>query len=160
MRRKDREVLNPQKIDAIIQSCDCCRLGLLDGDEVYIVPLSFGYIHEDSRRVFYFHSAAKGRKIDRICASQHATFELDSHHMLKTGEQACDYSFYYQSVMGTGQISLITSPEEKVFALQTIMAHYTDSFNWAFHASDLQAVQMIKLEVQTISCKEHLPAES
>ena len=43
MRRHDREVIERAKIDEIIESCDCLRLGLNAEDGAYIVPLSFGY---------------------------------------------------------------------------------------------------------------------
>lgn len=43
MRRKDRQVTDPEKIDSIIAQCRCCRLGFSDGEQVYVVPLSFGY---------------------------------------------------------------------------------------------------------------------
>jgi len=43
MRRSDREVKDSARIDEIIRMCDCCRLGLVDGDGVYIVPLNFGF---------------------------------------------------------------------------------------------------------------------
>ena len=44
MRRQDREVLQPEQIDAIIESCDCLRLGLNAEDGAYIVPLNFAYV--------------------------------------------------------------------------------------------------------------------
>ena len=39
MRRADREVNNIQKIEEIIQTCDCCHLGLIDEDKPYICLL-------------------------------------------------------------------------------------------------------------------------
>ena len=64
MRRKDLAVTEPEKIDAIISSCDCIRLAFADGTHPYIVPLSFGFVHQAGVRKFYFHSAAAGRKVD------------------------------------------------------------------------------------------------
>ena len=46
MRRKDLAVTEPEKIDAIISSCDCIRLAFADGTHPYIVPLSFGFVHQ------------------------------------------------------------------------------------------------------------------
>lgn len=42
MRRKDREVLDYQEMLNIMHSYDCCRLGFIDDDSTYIVPLNFG----------------------------------------------------------------------------------------------------------------------
>ena len=91
MRRKDREVLDETKIDEFIRNCDCCRIGFYDkeNDEVYIVPLNFGYSNVNNKRVFYFHGAKVGRKIDLISKSSKVTFEMDSNHELIVGKMAC-----------------------------------------------------------------------
>ena len=67
MRRTDREITDAEKITQIIQTCHCCRLGFCDNGAVYIVPLNFGYAEENGKRVFYFHSAKSGRKLDQMC---------------------------------------------------------------------------------------------
>jgi hypothetical protein len=43
MRRKDEEINDQSKIEAIIRSAGVCRLGLSDNGRPYIVPMSFGY---------------------------------------------------------------------------------------------------------------------
>ena len=43
MRRKDREITDFNKMLDIMEACDCCRIGLADKSEAYIVPLNFGY---------------------------------------------------------------------------------------------------------------------
>ena len=42
MRRKDREVTDFSRMLEIVQRCDCCRIGLVEDGEAYIVPLNFG----------------------------------------------------------------------------------------------------------------------
>lgn len=88
MRRKDREVLDEVKIDKFIRNCDCCRIGFYDkeNNEVYIVPLNFGYSHVDNKRVFYFHGAKEGRKIELISKTKKVSFEMDSNHELIVGK--------------------------------------------------------------------------
>lgn len=155
MRRKDREITDPEKIREIILACSCCRLGFCDDGDAYIVPLNFGYEEADGTRTFYFHGAKEGRKIDLIERTHRASFELDTGHDLITGEAACDYSMRYQSVMGTGVVTLLEDPEEKRAALQRIMAHHTGKSAWTFPSPMLKAVCIFKLEVETLSCKEH-----
>ena len=60
MRRKDLAVTDQEKLDEMIQRCDCIRLAFADGTHPYIVPLSFGYVREGEEAKFYFHSAAAG----------------------------------------------------------------------------------------------------
>ena len=75
MRRTDREITDAEKITQIIQTCHCCRLGFCDNGAVYIVPLNFGYAEENGKRVFYFHSAKSGRKLDLIAGTPSVGFE-------------------------------------------------------------------------------------
>lgn len=153
MRRKDREITDRDCIDDIIEACDCCRLGFCDEGEPYIVPLNFGY--DRNAGVFYFHSAREGKKIDLIQKNGHAAFELDTNHAVNGGERACDYSFRFQSVMGSGHAKLVEEPAEKEYALRLLMNHYTQRENWSFSAHELHAVAVIKLTIETISCKRH-----
>ena len=42
MRRREREVVEPDEIRDIIEACKVCRLGFCEEGEVYIVPVNFG----------------------------------------------------------------------------------------------------------------------
>lgn len=156
MRRIDREITNPQKIQAIIASCTCCRLGFYDQGEVYIVPLSFGYFLQDGRYSLYFHGAKEGRKIDLISTNPSVGFEMDTHHKIKVGKTACESSASFQSIIGSGRISLVETRAEKIAGLQAIMLHNTGKGDWSFSDERLDAVCVFKLEVEKMSCKENL----
>ena len=158
MRRKDREVLDEVKIDKFIRNCDCCRIGFYDkeNNEVYIVPLNFGYSHVDNKRVFYFHGAKEGRKIELISKTKKVSFEMDSNHELIVGKMACNYSERYQSVMGTGLISFVEDKDEKIAALNEIMFQSTGKKDWDFPEPMLNGVVVFMIEVISLSCKEHL----
>ena len=158
MRRKDREVLDEVKIDKFIRNCDCCRIGFYDkeNNEVYIVPLNFGYSHVDNKRVFYFHGAKEGRKIELISKTKKVSFEMDSNHELIIGKMVCNYSERYQSVMGTGLISFVEDKDEKIAALNEIMFQSTGKKDWDFPEPMLNGVAVFMIEVISLSCKEHL----
>ena len=158
MRRKDREVLDEIKIDEFIRNCDCCRIGFYDkeNNEVYIVPLNFGYSHVDNKRVFYFHGAKEGRKIELISKTKKVGFEMDSNHELIIGKMACNYSERYQCVMGTGLISFVEDKDEKIAALNEIMFQSTGKKDWDFPEPMLNGVVVFKIEVTSLSAKERL----
>ena len=130
MRRTDREITDAEKITQIIQTCHCCRLGFCDNGAVYIVPLNFGYAEENGKRVFYFHSAKSGRKLDLIAGTPSVGFELDVNYALVEASQ-------------------------KEAALQALMLHNTGKDGWTFSGAMLDSVRVFKLEVETLSCKEH-----
>ena len=155
MRRHDREVTDPEKINSIISSCHCCRLGFCDQGKAYIVPLNFGHAVENGTRVFYFHGAKEGRKIDLIRETGWAGFEMDTGYQLHEAGQACGHSAAYQSIIGGGRVSFVENPDDKRKALACIMAHNTGRRDWEFPEAAVNATCIYKLEVEELSCKEH-----
>lgn len=155
MRRTDREVKNFDQMIGIMESCDCCRLGLVSSEGAYIVPLNFGYEREGEKLTLYFHGASQGKKIDLIRAQESAAFEMDTRHELVEGDTACAYSYRYQSIMGRGRIRLAESDEEKFHGLKIIMAHYSRKSEPEFREEMVKRTAVIRLEVDSWSCKEH-----
>lgn len=156
MRRKDREIMDPNRIEQIIADSHCCRIGFNDDGEVYIVPLSFGYTRgEDGGYTFYFHGAGEGRKIDLIRKNPKVGFELDTNYELHPSKTASSCTAAFQSIIGNGTVSLVTEPEEKREGLQRIMQHYTDRADWEFPEKMFRTVCVFKLVTEKLSCKVH-----
>ena len=155
MRRWERQVMDPDRIEDVIRACHCCRLGLYDGGRVYIVPLNFGYENNQGKRWLYFHSASKGRKIDLLKTGQTVGFEMDTNYQLQYAAEACGYSAKYASVIGAGTVSFLKETDEKVHALQQIMLHYTGKADWTFPDKALSSTCLFRLEVTELSCKAH-----
>lgn len=158
MRRKDREVTDPIKIEDIVRRCTCCRIGFHDDGDVYIVPLNFGYEIKDNTYVFYFHGANVGRKMDLIRKSPNVGFEMDTDFAVyTTGEAdvACSYTARFQSIVGSGIVSMVTETEEKKQGLSLLMEHNTGKREWKYDEKMVNAVAVFKLEVTKMSCKEH-----
>ena len=44
MRRKDREVTEMEEIQQIFDECKVCRIGIMDENGPYIVPVNYGYV--------------------------------------------------------------------------------------------------------------------
>lgn len=155
MRRSDREITDPTRIADIISRCACCRIGFCDGGEVYIVPLNFGHEIRDGAYTFYFHGAKEGRKIDLIQKSPRVGFEMDTNYALHEADAACGWSARFQSVIGSGVVSLVSELEEKKHGLSLLMEHNTGKGDWTFDEKAVSAVAVFKLEVTKLSCKEH-----
>lgn len=155
MRRKDRQVTDPETIHRIIEACHCCRLGLCGNGRAYIVPLDFGFTRQDGRYTFYFHSAREGRKIDLIRETGWASFEMDTGHEVISDEVACEYTARFQCVMGGGPVTLLESAEEKRAGLTALMEHAAGPGPWTFDEAMLKRTQVIRLDVQELTCKVH-----
>lgn len=155
MRREDREVKDNIKIDEIIKKSKVCRIGFNDNGEVYIVPMNFGYVHENNRRIFYFHSAKSGRKMDLIEANPKVGFEIDVLLGIWENDIACACSAGFQSITGTGTIRELEDYESKKTGLIQLMNHMIENRDWKFDQKAVDAVSVFQLEVEKITCKEH-----
>lgn len=155
MRRRDRELSEPAQIRDIIDCCKVCRLGFYDKGEVYIIPLNFGYAFEDESYVLYFHGAAEGRKFDLAGATPEVGFEMDTDFQINEGENACSFSARFRSLVGTGQLSVVEEREEKLRGLGLIMKHMTGREEWIFDESALAKTAVFRLDVKSLSGKEH-----
>jgi nitroimidazol reductase NimA-like FMN-containing flavoprotein (pyridoxamine 5'-phosphate oxidase superfamily) len=148
MRRKDKEIFDESSLKAVIEKANVCRLGMVNGNKPYIVPLCFGY----SGNVLFFHGALKGRKIDLLRKNPNVCFEFDLIAEPLGSESACDWSMKYQSVVGFGKAVFIESLDEKRKALGIIMAQYSDR-PFQFPENMLKATAVIKVEIESMTGK-------
>lgn len=155
MRRKDREVTSYEKMLEAVDGCDCCRIGLKDGEGIYIVPLNFGYEDRDGELALYFHGADEGKKMDLIREQEMVSFEMDTKHELVEGNAPCAYSYLFESVMGRGRIEVLQDYQEKVHGLTAVMSHYSDRTDWVFPEKMVEGMAVLRLTVTQWSCKKH-----
>ena len=150
MRRKDKEITNKSDLESILQKAQVCRLGLLDVNIPYIVPMDFGYMDN----CLYFHCAKEGKKIDIIKRNSNACFEMDiDHAFLKPEGRPCGWSAKYQSVIGFGKAIIVEKFEEKSEALNIITQHYGGD-HYPFSKDELEKVSIIKIEIASITGKK------
>ena len=148
MRRKEKAVTDPAAIEAIIKSAMVCRMAMCDQSMPYVVPLCFGY----REGVFFFHSAANGRKLDILKANPHVCIELESDVTLQPGATPCKWGMGFNSVIAFGTAGQITDPADKRDALDTIMDHY-GSGPWNYSAKVLDATVVIRVDVDHMTAK-------
>lgn len=155
MRREERNIASPAAIAGILQQCKVCRLGLYDGEEVYIVPMNFGYTFQDGRLILYFHCAQTGRKLDCIRKNNRVCFEMDCQHALVLAQEACGCTYRYASIIGNGAAVLVTEQAEKEKALQAIMLHQTGRRENRFSEKILQKTAVLRITADTFTCKQN-----
>lgn len=155
MRRKEREISDYNTMLTIVDKCDCIRLGFVDGEDAYIVPLNFGCENKDGQMIIYCQGAKEGKKAGLIKLNGRVSFEMDTKHELVEADRACGYSYLYQSVMGKGEIGFVEEYDEKIHALEIIMNHYSDNRNWKFDEKAVNSTAVIKLCVKEWTAKEH-----
>ena len=148
MRQAEREIKDRNMIDDLMKRAVVCRLGMVDGDEPYIVPMNFGY---DGKSLF-FHCAKEGRKIDILSQNDKVCFEVDLDTEVVKGDVACKWSMRYRSVEGVGRAVLVQGAEGKRHGLNVIMSHYAEGpFEYAERGFDLALI--IRVDIEIISGK-------
>ncbi len=153
MRRKDREITDKSMIDEFLAREKIMRVAFYDAGDIYIVPVNYGFVCEEGRYRFYFHGARAGRKFELAKAEPTVGFEIDGGYKLLESEKACDFSAKFQSVIGTGRLSLIENREEKQKGLNLLMKQNTGKSDWEFNENMLNATAVFSLEAEKLSCK-------
>lgn len=153
MRRNDREIKDKALIEQFIAKEQIIRIAFYDNGDLYIVPLNYGFIYENDKYVFYFHGAKAGRKFELSKSSPMVGFEIDGEYELLQADVACDYSAKFQSVIGTGRLSIIEDYEEKIKGLNALMNHISGKSEWDYSKNMVDAVAVFRLEVDKLSCK-------
>lgn len=158
MRRSDKEIKDRAEIIDVMRRCDAVRLGLNDGGWPYILPLNFGLEVKDDRISLYFHSALEGHKVDLMMRDNRASFEMDTSHALDYIEEKGYCTYYYESVMGRGRITIL-GEDEKQEALQILMAHYHPDRDAPFNPASMPRTLVYRLDVEELIGKRKLPKQ-
>jgi nitroimidazol reductase NimA-like FMN-containing flavoprotein (pyridoxamine 5'-phosphate oxidase superfamily) len=149
MRRSDREIIELDAMEAIINDAHVCRLGMIDNDRPYIVPLNFGY----RNGTFYFHSSREGLKIEILKQGHMVCIEIDGGHELVKAEEACDWGMRYSSVIAYGRPRFIEDLQAKHVALAIIMEQYSkDTFS--FPEKAVAATAVFAVDVESMTAKQ------
>lgn len=139
-----------EKIEALLKKSIVCRLGINDGSGPYIVPLSFGY----RNHTLYFHSGAKGKKLDLLKADPNVCFEFDRIEAVVAAKNPCDWDIRYQSIIGTGKAEFIEKAEEKKEALKIIISQYSES-QVDIPETRVKAAVVFKVAIESMTFKEN-----
>lgn len=153
MKRKDREITDSSAIEAFIAKEQILRIAFYDDGDIYIVPVNYGYINDNGKYCFYFHGAGAGRKYELSKNSPKIGFEIDGGYELLEADTACGFSARFQSVIGTGTLSLIENKNEKIKGLNTLMKQTTARPEWSYDDAMLNGVAVFRLDVDKMSCK-------
>lgn len=152
MRRRDREVSELEEIRQILDTSKVIRIGMHDGDDIYILPMNYGYTLEECELTFYMHGGMEGKKLDLIRANGKVAFELDCDHSLIEGKVPCQYGYGYASVMGKGTATIVEDAQEKMEAMSVLMKCLTDK-EFEFNERLVSIVTVIKLTAEEFTGK-------
>jgi hypothetical protein len=147
MRRKEREIVDRDKLISLLERCKTMRLGFCDEGEPYVVPVSFGIAGD----AIFVHSAPEGKKIDIIRREAQVCFEVDESE-LRAGSEPCEWGMRYASVIGWGKAEIVEDLEGKRAGLSAIMQHYGAEPPFRFGPS-IERTVVIRIAIETMTGK-------
>lgn len=150
MRKANQEITDKSILKEILLSSKICRLGMIDNGLPYVLPFNFGY-HENC---IYIHSAPLGKKIDILKKNPLVCFEAEQQADIIEDEVACKWSTLYRSVVGYGNVEIVTDFEEKKRGLEIIMTHHGYKGKMKFEPKEVEFVVLLKLSISTMTGKQ------
>jgi len=153
LRRTDREVSEKGEILDILGKCQVMHLGIYSPDYPYVVPMNFGFDYNGHTLTLWFHCAKEGTKLDLISQNSMVGFEADCSHKLIIGEKACNFTMEYESVMGSGTITICSEIEDKHKGLMAIMRQYVPDGQYEISDDELSSLCVLRLDVASITGK-------
>lgn len=154
MLRKDREITDINQIYEFLDQQKVCRLSMIYEDYPYTVPLHYAYMKEPL--TFYIHCAARGQKLDALLQNDHVCLEIDRYDGLTDAQdQACQYSSYYMSFIGTGKAHIEKDLHIKKQAFVLLMKQMTGQDDFAYNELMIKNTTMIAIEITDFHVKSH-----
>lgn len=153
--RRELQITDINEIKDILDKSNILHLGLVDGDEPYVIPMNYGYTLEGEKLTLYLHGATEGKKLDLMRANPKIFFSIESDVTPFEGRVACQYGTSYYSVMGKGTATILENPEEKMKGLSVFMKSQT-GLDFEFNERMVSAVSVIRLDITDYTAK-HRP---
>ena len=153
--RREREITDLEQITKILEKENIIHIGLVDGDEPYVVPMNYGFTMEDGKLTLYLHGATEGKKLDLMRANPKVFFSIESDITAFSGSVACQYGTSYSSIMGKGTAEILENPEDKMKGLSIFMKSQT-GLDFQFNERMVSAVAVIRIDVKEYTAK-HRP---
>lgn len=155
MTKREHQITDRAEILDILDRSMIVHIGLVDGDEPYVVPMNYGYTYLDGKLTLYMHGATKGRKLDVMHANPKVFFEIDCDLEPFEGSVACQYGISYSSVMGRGTAEILENPQDKMAGLTYLMKTQTGK-DFEFNERLVSAVSVFRVNVSDFTAK-HRP---
>ena len=136
MRREQLMITDQNELKAVLKKAIVCHLALNNtGCAPYIVTMNFGSEFAPNEKpaenlpfplTFWFHSASEGLKLDLLRADPRVGFQVESDVRLVKGPgiTACEWGMEYESIVGSGLLTIASADHERRRGLLHIMKHY------------------------------------
>ena len=146
-------IMDEKKSIALLLRVSEGRLATCGNDQPYITPVNFVY---DDYSIF-IHTGFKGRKLDNIKNNPNVCFEVSKPGKIIPTEKACTYSFNYISVLVFGKAFAVDSAEEKLAAINLLIAKYAPDGTSLEELTpkNISGVNVVQIKISEITGKKY-----
>lgn len=150
--RRERLIEDENIINMILEKSKVLHLGLVDGDEPYVVPMNYGHVFENGKLTLWLHGAKTGRKLEVMRKNPKVFISMECDIVPFEGEVACKYGISYYSLMAKGTAVIVEDVEEKKQALSALMKTQTKE-DFEFNDRLTEVVSIIRIDVSEYTAK-------
>lgn len=155
---RDDIYFDTETIAWVLDHCETLRIGIQDGDSVYVVPVHFGYEVDDQGKFhLYFHGNGKRKRATLLRKNPHVGIELDADHKLLVADTNSGHSASFRNVMGQGIAHDLANSDEKIHGLTLLMKQYVDNIPEVFTPEMVEKVHVWRIDMENIFCKVKHP---
>jgi nitroimidazol reductase NimA-like FMN-containing flavoprotein (pyridoxamine 5'-phosphate oxidase superfamily) len=156
VRRKDREIKNPEELRQVLKSTKYVTVALCMENEPYLVSLSHGY--DEAKNCLYFHCAPEGKKL----VYQKANNKVWGQAVLDYGvTDECDYA--YTSVHFSGKMHQVGDFDEKKHAIEVLVHQVSlnpEAKLAKIKPEKLSKTTMARIDIDYMTGKKHQSPKS
>lgn len=144
--RRFKQQLSEEEIDSILNKHTSGVLAVIGDDEYpYAIPISYTF---DNQQLL-FHSANEGHKIDAIKNNDKVSFcVIDQDDVMQE-----TFTTHFRSVIVFGRASIITDPQHRQKALESLVKKYSPDFLEKGQQEIRQAWDQVSILAVTIEHK-------
>ena len=151
VRRQDR-LLDEARARELLATAEYGVLSMVDLDgKPYCVPVNFVFDLD----CIYIHCATEGRKLDILEIKEDVSFCIVGRVNLLPSK----FTTEYESVILTGEATIITDDEERMHALELLLEKYSPNdikVGMKYAQSSFSRTEIIRIDINTFSgkCKQ------
>ena len=136
---------------SVIERCDVCYVGMVDGNKPYVLPFNFAVENE----YLFLHSGPGGKKESILKSNNNICIAFSTAHEMyrQNDEVACSWGMKYNSVLIHGKLDTIESKEDKIEILNKIMKKYSGRDDFKYNDPAINNVVVYKIKIEEISGK-------
>ena len=152
VRRKDREITDPEMLRKVLKSTKYITIALCMDNEPYLVSLSHGYDKE--KNCIFFHCASEGKKLVYAKSNNKVWGQVVQDYGV-TDE--CDYA--YTSVHFSGKLFIIEDIDEKKHGLEVMvrqLSPHPEAKLAKIKPEKLATTSMGRIDINSMTGKQHL----